>query len=208
MRLSRNLVVAVAAIALLAAVGVLATRLLSSSDDPSHNLDRFVLTSSDLPRGYRQVERPAAGCSDPVFERSETRRLRDRGLVRCAVVKYRRQATDGVGLVYLQSYLFDDARSASAALPQMRSHAVAQTPVVIKHRVVSKHSLPAPALGDEAPRGVRLTVGSPRGLPFSYVYWWRRDKVVAESAVFGMMGDFDERTALALARRIDARATR
>jgi hypothetical protein len=145
---------------------------------------------------------------DPVFERSETRRLRDRGLVRCAVVKYRRQAADGLGLVYLQGYLFDDARSASGALPQMRSRAVAQTPVVIKHRVLSQHSLPAPALGDEAPRGSRLTVGSPRGLPVAYAYWWRRDKVVARIAVFGVMGDFDERAALALARRIDARATR
>jgi hypothetical protein len=45
-------------------------------------------------------------------------------------------------------------------------------------------------------------------LPVAYAYWWRRDKVVAQIAVFGVMGDFDERAALALARRIDARATR
>jgi hypothetical protein len=122
-RLGRNVVVAVAAIVLLAAVGLVATRLLSSSDDASGDLDRFVLASSDLPRGYRQAERPAAGCSDPLFDRIQTRRLRSQGLVDCAIVKYRRQEDAGgrVGLVYLRKYLFDDVRGASTVLPQMRT---------------------------------------------------------------------------------------
>lgn len=210
MRPSRNVVVAAAVIALLAALALVATQLLSSSDNASGDLDRLVLTSSDLPRGYRQAERvtPAAGCSDPLFDRTETPRLRARGVVGCSILKYRRQqdAGDRVGLVYLRGYLFDDMRRASAALPQFRSDYVAGASGA---PVVSKHSLPARALGDQAPRGVRLTlggVGSPGASAFAY--WWRRDKVVAVIAVADMFGDFDQRTVLALARRVDTRATR
>jgi len=205
-RHSRNVVVAVAAIALLAAVGVIATRLPGSEDTSAPGvLDRFVLTMSDLPRGYARSEgvTSAEGCSDPAFDRAETRRLRARGVVGCTLEKYRREEVDGYrgGLVYLRGYLFEDVRHASAALRELRREYFAGAS---GGPVVSKHSLPAPALGDQAPRGVALSL---RGLGPTVAYWWRRDKVVEAIVVAGRFGDRDRHAVLALARRIDARAT-
>jgi hypothetical protein len=206
-RLSRNVVGAVAVTAVLVGAGLAATQLLGSPE-ASSDLDRFVLRPSDLPAGYRQAVRvtPAAGCSDPAFDRGDQRRVRGWGVAGCAIVKYRRQEGHGdrISLVYLRGYGFDDVPSASTGLQKIRSDYVARAS---GSPVVSKHSLSAPVLGDEAPRGMQLTFsGEEPGYGSALTYWWRRGNVVAVLAVADVPRELDQRTVLALARRIDARA--
>jgi hypothetical protein len=203
-RLGRNVVGAVAVTAVLAGAGLAATRLVSSPDG-SGDLDRLVMRPADLPAGYREavrVER-ATGCAG-AFDHGEVRRLRRWGIVGCAVVKFRRPESDGdrVGLMYLLGYRFDDAAGASTGLRNLRTKYVAGAS---GDPLVSKHSVAAPALGDEAPRGVRLRFGGEeRGSALTY--WWRRGKVVAVIVVANMPRDLDQSAVLALARRIDERA--
>ncbi len=72
-------------------------------------------------------------------------------------------------------------------------------------RVLSKHSLAVSGLGHEAPRGVRVEVGDgSQQRASTFTYWWRRDNVVATLAMVDAAGP---RAALALADRIDERAT-
>jgi hypothetical protein len=208
-RVSRNVAVVVVAVtAILVGAGLAAIQLLGSSD-ASSDLDRFELKSSDLPAGYRETTRvePAAGCS-AALNRVALRRLRALGVAGCAVVKYRRQErnSDPRGLVFLLDYLFDDVPSASAALAQLRMDYLTGATGV---PVGSNRGLPVPALGDQAPRGIRLALGS-AGLRLGsgFVYLWRREQIVAVLAVFNLLlHDFGQRDALALARRIDQRAT-
>jgi hypothetical protein len=207
-RLSRNIVAALAVMAALAGAGLAATQLLGSPDGTS-DLYRLVLRPSDLPAGYREAVsvKPAAGCADPSFERGETRRLRAWGVVGCSIVGYRRQEGHGerISLVYLRGYLFDDVRRASAGLQKLRKDYVARAS---GPPLTSKHSLAAPALGDEAPRGMRLAFGGQGlGRGSGSAYWWRRDKVVAVFVVGNVPRDLDQRGVFVLARRIDERAT-
>jgi hypothetical protein len=203
-RLGRNVVGAVAVTAVLAGAGLAATGLVSSPD-ASSDLDRLVMRPSDLPAGFRQGVRVkrARGCANRDFDRDEIRRVRAWGVVDCAIVKYRRREARGdrVGLVYLLGYRFDDVAGASAGLRKLRTDHVAR---MSGAPLVSRQSLPAPGLGDEAPRGMQLAFGGEeRGSALTY--WWRRGRVVAVLVVAN--APRDQRTVLALARRIDARAT-
>jgi hypothetical protein len=128
------------------------------------------------------------------------------GVAGCAIVKYRRRERHGdrVSLVYLRGYRFDDAARASAGLRKLRADYVARATVA---PVVSKRSVPAPALGDETAPGMRLAFGGDGvGQDSALTYWWRRDEVVAVLAVANVPHDLDEVTVLALARKIDERA--
>ena len=187
--------------ATLAVAGLAATLMLRSSDS-SGELHRFELRASDVP-GYKKAAAvsSADGCSRRVVTRAALRRLRAMRVAGCSVAKWRR--ADGAP-VYLVAYLFDEASSASAALPQFRKDFVADATDAHGLKVLSKHSLAVTGLGDEAPCGVRVELrdGSQRATTFTY--WWRRDKVVATLAIVGAAGP---RTALALADRIDERAT-
>ena len=63
------------------------------------------------------------------------------------------------------------------------------------------HSVPAPGLGDEAPRGVATDFGN----GMQYVYTWRRGSVVATLSSTSTLEDFDQRKTLQLARKLDTR---
>jgi hypothetical protein len=133
--------------------------------------------------------------------------LRARGVVGCTLVRYRRQEGNGhrFGVVFLVVYLFDDVARASAALPQFTNDYLARAR---NSDVVSKHSLAVTALGDEAPRGMRFVLGRPGEESTAlFTYLWRRDQAVAVLAIGDERHDFDHSDALALARRIDQRAT-
>jgi hypothetical protein len=204
-RLGRNVVGAVAVTAVLAGTGLAATRLVSSPDGSGY-LDRLVMRTADLPAGFRQAVRVkrTTGCTDRAFEHDELTRLRRWGVVGCAVVKFRRPEGNGgrVGLVYLVGYRFHNAAGASTGLRNLRTKHVAGAS---GDPLVSRHSVAAPALGDEAPRGMRLRLGGEeRGSALTY--WWRRGNVVAVLLVANMPRELDQTAVLALARRIDERA--
>lgn len=206
-RIGRNAAIVVAVTAVVAGAA-LATIELVDSPDASSELDRFELSTTDLPAGYRQSRRvtPAAGCS-AAFDRATIRRLRARRLVGCATVMFRRQ--EGTGdprnLVYLLEYLFADTPGASAGLVQISDDARARAE---DPNSASTRDLPAPALGDEAPRAMQIAFGrASMRYGSGFTYWWRRGRVVAVLAVANILRDGpDRRDALALARRIDERA--
>jgi len=62
-------------------------------------------------------------------------------------------------------------------------------------------------LGDEAPEGLKIPVdlGLVGGKTELYVYFWRRGDVIAFMGTSNFLGDFDEGSALDLAKQIDDR---
>ena len=176
--------------------------MIGSSSDSLDGLDRFELKASDIP-GYKKAAdvRVADGCSRRVVTRAALRRLRAMRVAGCSLAKWRR--ADGAP-VFLVAYSFDDASSASAALPQFRKDFLADATDSDGVRVLSKHSLAVSGLGHEAPRGGRVELGDGSQRATMFTYWWRRDKVVATLAMVGAAGP---RAALTLADRIDERAT-
>ena len=189
--------------ATLAAAGLIATQVIRSSSDSSGGLDRFELKASDVP-GYKKAAGviSADGCSRRVVTRAALRRLRAIRVAGCSLAKWRR--ADGAP-VFLVAYSFDEASSASAALPKLRKDFVADSTDSDGVKVLSKHSLAVSGLGNEAPRGVRVELSGGSQRASTFTYWWRRDKVVATLAMVDAVGP---RAALALADRIDERATR
>jgi hypothetical protein len=196
------------AIALILAVGgavVVAVVLLVTSlagDPPAGVLQRAELRSSDLPGGYARTVSvaPSDTCSAAQFDEAAVRRMRVLGANACAVTKYRRPAP--LGLAGLTLYRFDDARTAARGLAEMRRGYLAD---VGGAAVRSRHSVPAPELGDEAPRGVKIAIGG-KGGGSLYAYFWRRANVVAVLGAGGARGAFNAVRSLALARTVDGRA--
>lgn len=116
------------------------------------------------------------------------------------------------GLAYLEAYLFANASTASATLRVLRARYRLATddPAVMGEKIsviVGRHSLRVSALGDEAPRGISFDLGG-KGVASGRLltYFWRRHNVVAIVAANDVLGDFDQRSVLNLARRIDRRA--
>ena len=164
----------------------------------------FVLTKADLPAGYTPEDDNGPSSRKSCLEDRE-RYLRSKlaslGLRRCAEAMFlkNRDLGGGNGLINTP-----DSGAMMMRTQRDASHALR----VLRREIVSKvkslgdvHSVPVQRLGDEAPRGIAADFGN--GTLFVYI--WRRGSVVAMVSSTSTLGDFDQRTTLELARRLDTR---
>ncbi len=167
-------------------------------------VEGFVLTKSDLPSGYALEGTSRASSRSSCLEgreRSVRRKLASLGLQRCAEATFRKDVDlgGGDGLVNApdsDALLMRTETAASHALRVRRKEIVS-----FSRSLGDAHSVAAPRLGDEAPRGVATDFGN--GTLF--VYTWRRGRVVATLSSTSTLGDFDQHKTLELARKVDAR---
>jgi hypothetical protein len=145
---------------------------------------------------------PRDGCASPTFDAADARRLAGQGVIGCTLAKDRRLGGGGIELVYLRTYRYADASSASSGMAKLRASYVRAASG--EAAPGSTHSVAVNDLGDEAPPGLRVI---PALAPSSggISYWWRRGDVVAVLVAGGTLGDFKPRSVLALAHRIDIR---
>lgn len=199
-RLSVLLTVVVAAGAFSAA-----TARAAAGSSPT-KVERFLLTTSDLPAGYKLEERKrfsSRGCPDrisPVAVRKQLTKLGFRG---CALAMFGKEVDVGNGVSYLHypesvAVLMRDKAAASAALRVLRRMLLASLPTELG---IAVHSLPVSRLGDQAPRGLTFAFGEIN----AFIYIWRRGNVVAWTSSSDILHDFDAGAALSLARSLDAR---
>jgi hypothetical protein len=185
-----------------------------TSEPSAADLRRFVLTKADLPDGYKAVDRThsskPAGCLDldePDADREYTKRLAALGFKRCAYSLFRRtEKRAGEFERYnepsSEAILVRDQHAASDALPALRR----RLRVAATSTGAEIHSVAAPALGDEAPRGLSLSFEiQDMGKITGVFYIWRRGAAVAWVFSSDIFGDFDQRRTLTLARRLDRR---
>jgi hypothetical protein len=167
-------------------------------------LEGFVLTKTDLPSGYALEDASRASSRNSCLEdreRSVRRKLASLGLQRCSAATFRKEVDLGGGDGRINTadsvaLLMRTDTAASHALRARRKEIVSYG-----RSLGDVHSVPAPRLGDEAPRGVATDFGN--GTLF--VYTWRRGSVVATLSSTSTLGDFDQRKTLELARKLDAR---
>jgi len=105
-----------------------------------------------------------------------------------------------------EAILVRDARAAAQALPVLRRTLLAS---FTSGGLGEAHSIPAPRLGDQAPRGLQHTYDfGPLGRFESSIYIWRRRPIVGWVFSSDILGDFDQQRTLPLARTLDARIAR
>jgi hypothetical protein len=187
------------------------------------NLGRLLLAGSDLPDGYKAVDRTrssvAGSCvnfgGNRTGARSNEKKLGALGFKRCAANYFRKDvhtefeddgsdgnllSTDTTNTPVSGAILMRDQHAASQALPVLRKTFRASF-------AAEEHSLPVSGLGDEAPRGIEFTffASDPEFKQKLFVYVWRRGRVAAWLVSGDSLGDFDRRRVLELARKLDAR---
>lgn len=179
---------------------------------------RVLVTESDLPEGYKLVHRDRSSsldtCARIVVGSPPLTRLKKKlpalGFKSCERTEYRktvgdRTASSTTGAVSLSFVLRDD-QAASELLPVLRTLILTHSRPTGEASDFQRHSVPAPDLGDEAPRGLALSVRDPDGGKLTaWVYLWRRGNVVALVGSSDAVGDFDRLSTLELARAVDAR---
>ena len=177
---------------------------------PALKVERFLITKSDLPAGYRLEERKrfsaSPSCSNRISPAAVRTQLAKLGFRGCALAMFGKEVDVGDGVSYTHypesvAVLMRDERAASAAVRILRKMLRAGLPTELGIRA---HSLPAPRLGDEAPRGLTFAFGEIT----ASIYVWRRDNVVAWITSSDILHDFDASRALKLARTLDARGGR
>jgi hypothetical protein len=186
----------------------------------SDDLKRFVLTDADLPSGYDSQERKTSSSADACLtvsgnkaaENELKRDFTSLGFEGCAGASFKKQTSGSVrknnrpaGLAVLMR----DEDSAAKAVPSLRKALLNSFTSSGTAGTFKPHSLAAPGLGDEAPRGLSFSgnLGPLPGKATFYVYVWRRGNVVAWVGSSDVLGDFDADSTLELARRIDARGS-
>lgn len=185
------------------------------------NLKHFVVAQSDLPEGYKpdgwMNSRSPGGCvdigSDPAAVRSYELKLRALGFRGCASASFSKEVetqvsedltTTTTNQPGSEAILMRDRQAAKKALPVLRRTLLksfgASAPSVA-------HSIPAPGLGSEAPRGIQMTydLGELFGKVTTSIYVWRRGPVVGWVIAGHILGDFDGARTLELARKLDSR---
>ncbi len=183
------------------------------------NLKHFVLAQGDLPDGYKRddfmVSRSPGGCvgheGNSAAERSYKRTLRALGFRRCASAEFSKEdhtqsaeelTTELTGEYGSEAILMRDRRAAGKALPILRRMLLKS----LTRLDIEAHSIPAPGLGSEAPRGILLTYDlEPFGKVTTIIYVWRRGPVVAWVIAGHLPDDPDGARTLELARKIDSR---
>ena len=190
------------------------------------NLKHFVLAKSDLPAGYKSLgwmdSRSPGGCveveGDPAATRAYERKLRALGFRGCASASARKEVhtqideettLDAHNQPVSEAILMRDRQAASRALPVLR-RTLLKSFTAGGGGPVEAHSIPAPGLGSEAPRGIQLThdFGPLFGKVTSSIYVWRRGPVLGWVFSGHLLGDFDDARTLELARKLDSRIAR
>lgn len=178
-----------------------------AADAARPGVDAFLLTRADLPAGYvlDTRERSTSPRRCPIeFDTATRRRFAELGAQRCAIAKFNRDVavsedTTEFNMPTSDAVVMRDERAASDGVRLIRRTIIAN----LRDSFGSEmHSLAAPGLGDEAPRGLQADVEDVFDM---YVYVWRRGNVVAWVSSTDNLDDFDARSTLALARRLDAR---
>lgn len=176
----------------------------------------LVIASEDLPREYVKIRSDRFSSLDRCAEVSgwpaATRTLRAKlaalGLERCELVQYRRRdhTTGSSNQPTSQAFVMRNDEAAAQLVPLLRR--LYLSTIDPDGTDARPHSLPAPKLGDQSPRGVTIEFRHPRTgrtLVNYWVYWWRRGKVAAWVATSDGVGDFDRVSTLELARAVDSR---
>jgi hypothetical protein len=103
-----------------------------------------------------------------------------------------------------EAILMRDRQGAAKALPVLRRMLLQS---FTAGGLGQAHSIPAPGLGAQAPRGIQVTynLGEPFGTLTGSFYLWRRGPVVGWVGSGHVEGEFDEARTLELARRLDSR---
>jgi len=185
------------------------------------NLKHFVVAQGDLPEGYkpegRMSSRSAGGCvelgGDRAVTRAYERKLRALGFRGCASASFSKtvhtQADDELTIDITnepgsEAILMRDRQAAAKALPVLRRTLLKS---FTAGAPVEAHSIPAPGLGSEAPRGIQLSydLGELFGKLTTSFYVWRRGPVVGWVGSGHVPGEFDDARTLALARKLDSR---
>jgi hypothetical protein len=170
----------------------------------------FVLTSADLPDGYTRVS--TGSCAAHFATDSVRKILSKMGFKRCVASVFHKKVSKGTFTanndVASVAYLVRDNKAASELLPVLRSTLLASRTSTGDSRALTPRSLPAVALGDEAPPGFEAGSESPSlgDKVTSWVYIWRRGSIAAFVFSTNATGDFDRLGTLDLARIIDQRA--
>ena len=172
------------------------------------------LTKSDLPDGYEleeQVNSTSPGnCGDEGFPPSFLATLKELGFRGCAGATYRKVVTEPNRQVNRPGSLLIALRSedaAAEALPKLRAALVDSIKLSGSAELGDQNDIAVSGLGDEAPEGLKIPVdlGIVGGKTELYVYFWRRGDVIAFMGTSNFLGDFDEGSALDLAKQIDDR---
>jgi hypothetical protein len=185
------------------------------------NLKHFVVGQADLPDGYkpegRMSSRSPGGCveiaGDPAATRSYEGKLRALGFRGCASASFSKkvssQTDDGLTIDITnepgsEAILMRDRQAAAKALPVLRRTLLK---AFTAGGAVQAHSIPAPGLGSEAPRGMQLTYSLGELFPqlTTSFYVWRRGPVVGWVGAGHIEGEFDDARTLELARKLDSR---
>lgn len=180
------------------------------------DLKRFLMTPADLPGGYKvQSKEDATTAQECVGgatprERAVGVTFEKLGLQACASSTYRkrrsgavnRNNTPGATVISLKT-----ASDASKALPELRKALVASYRPSGTASAGRQAELSVSDLGEESLPGVRLTtdLGVLGGDFDLYIFFWRRGNVIVWMGSTDILGDFDEASTLALAKRIDGR---
>jgi hypothetical protein len=186
-------------------------------DTETRGIAQLGVSKSDLPNGYkrtsRRVTRSAQTCLG-VLPSREIAAIAKLGIVSCAQTAYIKRSGTGSGLNSTGStvVLLKSKGDASAAMRAIRS-GLRSTFTVTGGDVTpaTLHSLPASGLGDERPRGIRARsrgVGETTGDHVAvYLYVWRRGKAAVVVGSSNVIGDFDAKSTLTLAMKVDDRMT-
>lgn len=176
------------------------------------NFEPLVMARSDLPDGYKVVRRKrfssAASClaslsDSPFGALAVKKKLAGPGLLGCwrsSFIKEVSVGNDGTLLSHepdSAAILMRDEQAASKTLRAVR-RALSRS-LTSSGSPVEAHSIPAPGLGNEAPRGISFGDG------VVHLYIWRRANVIAWTMTSNVLNDLDQRAALKLARKIDRR---
>lgn len=176
---------------------------------------RSLITEADLPEGYEAVRserfssprRCASLSALPGAPRSLRKTLSALGLKRCEWVQYEIETTSGNHRPGTLTFVLRDEQAASEFLPVLRRLVLA-TMEPVGDVVLRRRSFPAPSLGDEALRGLKVTISPDpdfKRKSTAWLYFWRRGDVVASAGAADAVGDFDRLSTLDLARAVDAR---
>lgn len=179
-------------------------------------LERLVLTRSDLPSGYMDRQRRSSASAreciggDEPGVQAVAARFEQLGFRSCSGRTFRKDVTARVTKHNTPGstiFAFTTANAASTALPELRRRFVASYKASGSASANAQHDISVSGLGDESQPGATFTtdLGALGGQFDLYLYLWRRANVIVSLGSTDLLGDFSEQSTLRLARRLDAR---
>lgn len=180
------------------------------------DLKGFVMSPSDLPGGYKLVTEQASSSAQKCVggktsrEQAVAAKFEQLGLERCASRTYRKRVAGAINKNNTPGstmILLKNDSDASKALPELRKALVASYKPSGTASAGEQDDIPVSGLGEQSVPGARLTtdLGALGGDFDLYLYFWRRGNVITWMGSTDILGDFDERSTLELAEKLDAR---